>query len=296
MAWIELHQTLPTNKKTLRLKKLLKIKTPQAVGHLCMLWLWALDNAEDGDLSSFGADELAECAGWTGKRPEAFVEALAEAGFIDSGMRLHNWEDYAGRLTAKRQANAERMRRARARDRVSDDGDTDEHNDRTCDARDAHVQGLPYRTVPNRTVPIPTTPTPPAREGHSKVFTMFLDKVNAEPSSGCIAELQTFTDELGADVVCHALNIAIDERKTAWSYIRAILRAYVTDGCKTLEAVQQREAKRDGAKQATPACTPRSKYPPVTENVPTPDTIDELQNIYQSVLNTGRGPVKPCGG
>ena len=51
MAWIELHQTLPSNRKTMRLKRLLKIKTPQAVGHMCMLWLWAVDNAADGDLT-----------------------------------------------------------------------------------------------------------------------------------------------------------------------------------------------------------------------------------------------------
>ena len=89
MAWIELHQTLPTNKKTLRLKKILKIKTPQAIGHLCLLWLWALDNAEDGDLSIFSDDEVSEVSGWTGK-PETFVAALIEAGFLDEDRHIHH--------------------------------------------------------------------------------------------------------------------------------------------------------------------------------------------------------------
>ena len=37
MAWIELHQNLPAHRKVKKLKRLLKIKTPQAVGHLAML-------------------------------------------------------------------------------------------------------------------------------------------------------------------------------------------------------------------------------------------------------------------
>ena len=36
-AWIELHQSLPSHRKTLRLQSLLKLRTPQAVGHLCLL-------------------------------------------------------------------------------------------------------------------------------------------------------------------------------------------------------------------------------------------------------------------
>lgn len=104
MAWIELHQTLPTNRKTMRFKRLLKIKTPQAVGHMCMLWLWAIDNAPDGDLSPFGADEIAEAGGYTGKDPHAFVDALVGAGFVDddgTSLMIHEWYDYAEANTAK---------------------------------------------------------------------------------------------------------------------------------------------------------------------------------------------------
>lgn len=120
MAWIELHQTLPTNRKTLRFKNLLKIKTPQAVGHLCMLWLWALDNARYGDISQFSDDEIAEVSGWTGKKPDVFVNALKEAGFVDPDMHLHDWNEYAGRLIDKRDAQREqeRERQAKRRERL----------------------------------------------------------------------------------------------------------------------------------------------------------------------------------
>ena len=159
MAWIELHQTLPTNKKTVRLKNLLRIKTPQAVGHLCILWLWALDNAPDGDLSGFSTDEIAEFACWSGKNPDGFVNALIQAGFIDSDMRLHDWYDYAGKLVDKRKQNAERMRKARAT-----------NVQRTDDERAGAT--VPYPTVPNSTVhnsTVPpngdTPPIPPASGG-----------------------------------------------------------------------------------------------------------------------------------
>lgn len=111
MAWIELHQTLPTNKKTVRLKNLLRIKTPQAVGHLCILWLWALDNAPDGDLSGFSPEEIAEFSCWQGKNPGDFVGALVQAGFIDSDMMIHDWYEYAGKLLDQRKAQSEYKKR-----------------------------------------------------------------------------------------------------------------------------------------------------------------------------------------
>jgi len=140
MAWIELHQTLPTNKKTIRFKNLLRISVPQAVGHLCILWLWALDNASDGDLSGFTAAEIAEFASWSGESANEFVQALIKAGFIDSDMILHDWYDYAGKLVDKRRQNAERMRAKRA-----------ELVQRTCNT-------CAGTTVPNRTVPNQLSP------------------------------------------------------------------------------------------------------------------------------------------
>jgi len=151
MAWIELHQTLPTNKKTIRLKNLLRIKVPQAVGHLCILWLWALDNAPDGDLSGFTADEIAEFAQWPGKSPEEFLGALISAGFVDEDMRIHDWHSYAGKLVEKRKSDAERKRASRTSrtGRPADIPRTDAGHPR---------DGAGNSTVPNSTVPNSTEP------------------------------------------------------------------------------------------------------------------------------------------
>lgn len=132
MAWIELHQELPGHHKTRRLARGLGISRAQAVGHLACLWMWALDHAgDDGDLSRFADDDLAEEAGWPGE-PGEFMSALREAGFVD-GSVIHDWPDYAGRLIAQRQANRDRARTSRA--------------------RHAHVTGLPDLTQPDQTEP-----------------------------------------------------------------------------------------------------------------------------------------------
>lgn len=116
MAWIELHQNLATHRKLLRLKALLSLKTPQAVGHLCLIWLWAVDNAPDGDISSVSAKELSQVAEFNPRKAEDFREALIAAGFLDrEGERIfiHDWMNYGGRLCAIRKKETERKRKQR---------------------------------------------------------------------------------------------------------------------------------------------------------------------------------------
>lgn len=175
MAWIELHQTLPKNKKTIKFKRELGIKTPQAVGHLCMLWLWALDNTTDGDISEFTADDIAEVCEWP-KDSEKFFAALINSGLVDKDLRIHDWEEYFGRLMAKREVNREqakaRQKRYRERLKTAKNSDSEEeesadenaetlrnsnalqernvtHNNSVSNAGVTHSNStVPYRTVP----------------------------------------------------------------------------------------------------------------------------------------------------
>ena len=50
MAWIEVHQGLREHRKTYACAEKLKISRVVMVGTLISLWLWALDNAQDGSL------------------------------------------------------------------------------------------------------------------------------------------------------------------------------------------------------------------------------------------------------
>lgn len=164
MAWIESHQTLGSHPKTRKLAHLLKVSKPAAIGHLHCLWWWAVDYAEDGDLSRFDALDIAIGAEWEGDE-ELFAEALVTAGFLDlddaGGYQIHDWDDYAGKLIERRKANAERMRAARA-----------ERESGTTKPRATHVQRTqraraerPDHTVPNQTEPGETPPSPPADAG-----------------------------------------------------------------------------------------------------------------------------------
>lgn len=75
MAWIELHQSLPQHRKLLALRDALGLRTPAALGHMCLLWLWALDNAPDGDLSALPARQLAAMVADASVKPELRLKA-----------------------------------------------------------------------------------------------------------------------------------------------------------------------------------------------------------------------------
>lgn len=119
MAWIELHQSLPQHRKLLALRDALGLRTPAALGHMCLLWLWALDNAPDGDLSALPARQLAEICQFSERRAGDLAVALRTSGFVDADWRLHDWGDYTGRLIDQRAASRERQRRRRARRRAA---------------------------------------------------------------------------------------------------------------------------------------------------------------------------------
>lgn len=286
MAWIEVHQTLPSHRKIKALKRELKIKTPQAVGHMVMLWLWAVDNAPDGDLSGIDPDDIAEAAEWP-KDGKAFVDAMIRAGFLDQDMRLHDWGDFSGMLMEKREAKraSDRERQQRRRDRLKKEAENgDEKRDGHAPVtRDNTVTSRPCH-APNSTVPYSTsyiTPHPcagacegeaPAAEitpamralaaasgnqemaegadpGLAKVMSFFLNRINATPSMTAIEELGDFAKAMEPDVIIAAMNYALDEHKTTWSYIRGTLRGYQGRGIRTMGDLQRANDEYERAKQ-----------------------------------------------
>ena len=78
----------------------------------------------------------------------------------------------------------------------------------------------------------------------AQVMRVYMDRINPTPSQICVDELTGFARELGAEVCIHAMSVALDEKKTQWSYIRAILRGYRDDGVRCLADIQAREEKR----------------------------------------------------
>ncbi len=126
MAWLESHQTLANHPKLRRFMRALGVGKAAAIGHLHLLWYWALDYAgADGDITEYDAEEIAAAAEWDGDEKKLW-EALRASGFIDvdpstHSAFLHNWDDYAGKLQQRKQANRERMRAARAVEREQEE-------------------------------------------------------------------------------------------------------------------------------------------------------------------------------
>lgn len=127
MAWIESHQTLREHPKLHRLARLLDVPRTSAAGLLHFLWWWALDHAEDGNITHFDALDIALAAGWEGD-PEVFLGALIDcgpgdrAGFVervDGGLYLHDWYEFAGKLIDRRVRDRERKRTGRGKSDAS---------------------------------------------------------------------------------------------------------------------------------------------------------------------------------
>jgi|GEM_PF-4536687 len=174
MAWIELHQSVWTHRKTFTLAASLNVLDVTAVGHLARLWCWGLDNlGVEGELSNVTDSVIARAAGWT-KKPETFVAALVEAEYIDvmnDERALHDWESYAGRLLRRRESNALRARTSRARNA---------HVMPTVRVSSADSTQPPYPTVPNPTVPPPNGGSAPKARAAKKERVPLSDEERAK--------------------------------------------------------------------------------------------------------------------
>ena len=281
MAWIKAYQSLPTHKKLKKLKRLLKVKTPAAVGHVVMLWLWAIDNAPDGYLADLDSEDIAEAAEWQGD-PEKFVDALVGAGFVDWDVNgdvsvLHGWDEYTGGLMDARseakKKHQERQKRYRERQKsrhgdVTGDADGDvtqtSHSEsvtRHCDVTET-VRDAPRidknRIDKNR---ITSTPDgveeksvtrdvthPPLPREKSGAVDAYMARINPTPSSASMYELLHFEGELGTDVCLRAIDEALDANARSWQYVKAILRAKQEQGVRSLADWDRLEAQRMDAK------------------------------------------------
>lgn len=191
MAWIESHQDIAAHPKTRRLARLLGVSVPAAIGHLHLLWWWALSYADDGNLSDFDPDEIAFGAQWEGNA-DAFSNALHSAGWFDLSdegeTTLHDWNEYAGKMIERRQKNAARMRESRHAETPPTPSPEPQNG------RASHVQSTLLAragaTVQDSTVQDKTIPPPPAREEV------------AEPNEE-VADVWATLEELG-DAVSHS--------------------------------------------------------------------------------------------
>jgi hypothetical protein len=161
MAWIESHQELRDNPKTRKLARALNISIPTAIGHLQCLWWWALDYAQDGDLSKYDDYDIADAMMWEGD-PPVLAEAMVAARLIEEdvgGRRIHDWREYAGRLIERREKDRERKRNAAAaRGGLNAPAGNSAGTPKEILRNEAGTRKDSGVTVPYRTVPYSTAP------------------------------------------------------------------------------------------------------------------------------------------
>lgn len=68
-------------------------------------------------------------------------------------------------------------------------------------------------------------------------------------SSTAAQEALAWYKSAGGELCLHAVELALDNGKRSWSYVRAILGRWEKEGIKTLAAAQAEEKARDGKKQ-----------------------------------------------
>ena len=106
MAWIELHTVLSRHRKIKKFARELDIDLHVAVGHVVLFWGSVLELAEDGNITKWTLEDIAEYSNYAGD-PQMFYKAMINDGdgWIDEkdGLKIvHDWWDYAGRyLTTK---------------------------------------------------------------------------------------------------------------------------------------------------------------------------------------------------
>ena len=172
VPWIQVYSNLIKHPKTSALADRLKISSsctsPNAVaaGMLVSLWLWAAQNAPDGDLSLCGNRAIAKAAEWK-KKPDAFVDALVQCRWLDEDRKLHDWDEYAALLQNclenQRKKTRERVQRYRDRQRENVTAEMPECNavpDSGCNVTGRYISTpvtlcnaptRPNLTIPNQT-------------------------------------------------------------------------------------------------------------------------------------------------
>ncbi len=122
MPWIKVHHSIREHRKIISAAEELRIREPQMIGHLCLLWLWAMENSTTGRLDVSDA-LVARISDWT-KPPKPFVTALINANLLQrdfpTGLIVVNFDEHI--LPVIIAANKNRQRTMESRMRT---GETD---------------------------------------------------------------------------------------------------------------------------------------------------------------------------
>jgi DnaD/phage-associated family protein len=242
----------------MKLAEVLHISEVTAVGHLVYLWLWALDNAQDGDLTNIADVSLAKAARYT-RGSAKFVLGLTQAGFLsinENTRELHDWFVYAGKLIAQREIQREqtneRVKKFREKVKKQKVEECNADVTRNCNAS---VTPCNAPTVPNPTVPYKEEEgerdKPPIQtdDGYKKIIAAF---TQIHPPSPVEAErLSDWMEDIEPDAIVLAIKEAITHGAFNLAYVNTILNNWLKNGIKTKAAVEAYLRKQQDLKNQT---------------------------------------------
>jgi len=99
MLYITVETALTRKPKFKRLIRVLKIDVDKGLALLVRLWSNVLELAEDGDITTWSAEDIAEYSGWE-KDPNFLYKTLLEAKWVEKNGKftlIHDWLDHAGK-------------------------------------------------------------------------------------------------------------------------------------------------------------------------------------------------------
>lgn len=114
----------------------------------------------------------------------------------------------------------------------------------------------------------------------ARVMSYFMENISkAVPSSVTTQSIKDFTEELGSDVVMHALEITAEAEAHDWRYAKKILERYRDAGLLTIDAVLEDEKKFRKKKEAPKQKRDHSITPASTSK----KTLDDLDRLLQKI-------------
>ncbi len=90
---------------------------------------------------------------------------------------------------------------------------------------------------------------PPIPPSPSSAVADYLNRVNPSASQRSLFELAGYEQSMGPDVCRRAIDIALDNRKPSWAYIKAILQRWSASGVKCIADIEALEFQHEAQKR-----------------------------------------------
>lgn len=257
LPWIQVYSNLADHPKIYALVDRMKLRrNSEAVGIVVSLWLWAAKNAPDGDLSGFPERAIADAVGYSSSYAGKLCQLLVETRWLDeteNGYALHDWVEYAPAIIDmyEKDKNRTRERVRKFRERRRSITPNEIVSQQTCNVSCNVSCNV---TSDKCNAPrLDKTTEDKRREEHmssseasswskSKLNSLFSPLLSLSESAQ--EELLSLSDGMEEGLLLQSLEIARDNGKLNWGYVRGILRNWQKNGVKTLGEFKEQEARR----------------------------------------------------